>query len=421
MEATLKTSQDRHSGKCAISPPWVVVAAGFHNHGGMDKANLALAQYLVEQGTPVHAVCHTADADFARHPLVTCHLVPMPAGSFFLGVPLLDFQGRRIARRVTRQWPGTRVLVNGDSCLWPAINWVHYVHHAWAPDLREGPLWFRTKQKLAHRMVRGREKSAARLGQIFITNSDRTSRDMIERLQVMPERVHKVYLGAESEWGPITREEKAAGRKALGIPEGRLVAAFVGALGFENRKGFDVLFDTWKTLCADPEWNVDLLVAGGGNALPMWRERVVESGLGDRIRLAGFTADVRRLLAATDVLVSPARYEPYGLNVQEAICRGVPAIVSAEAGVAERYGRQCQPLLLRDPEDRRELVATIRVWRSNPEQWLSRFGPFGESLRAYGWKDMARQMVALINHTESGIAPDPTRPPRRALSSGTNC
>lgn len=308
---------------------------------------------------------------------------------------MLDFYGRRVARDVTKRWPNARVLVNGDNCLWPGINWVHYVHHAWTPKPEEGPLWFRMKQNLSNHLVRRREKSAARLGRIFITNSDRTSRDLIERLNVQPERVHTVYLGAESEWGPITAGERAASRKALQIAEGHMVAVFVGALGFEHRKGFDVLFEAWRTLCADPLWDVDLLVAGNGNALPMWRQKVSESGLRDRIRLLGFTAEVRNLLAAADLLVSPARYEAYGLNVQEAICRGVPAIVSRQAGVAERYGAAFQPLLLDDPEDRQELVGKIRLWRSNPEIWRAGFQQFGDSLRGYGWRDMACQIVAI--------------------------
>jgi glycosyltransferase involved in cell wall biosynthesis len=404
MEATSEGSEQQSPTTANPASPWVLVAGGFHQKGGMDKANLALGQYLVEQGTPVHAVCHSADADFANHPLVTIHRVPRPAGSFFLGRPMLDLYGRRVARYVTGRWRDARVVVNGDNCLWPGINWVHYVHHAWTPKPQEGPLWFGIKRSLSDRLARRREKVAARLGRIFITNSNRTSRDLIERLDIEPERVHTVYLGAESQWGPITASERDASRKALGIPEERMVAVFVGALGLEHRKGFDVLFESWKVLCADPRWDVDLLAAGSGHALPMWRQKVSEGGLGHRIRLLGFTAEVRNLLAAADLLVSPARYEAYGLNVQEAICRGVPAIVPRQAGVAERYGPEFEPLLLADPEDRQELLAKIRMWRSHPEAWRAGFERFGESLRAYSWSDMACRIVSIASRVEGAGA-----------------
>src|ERR1035438_2275191 len=306
-----------HPASHPAAPAWVLVAGGFHQKGGMDKANLALAQFLVEQGTPVHLVCHSVDPDFAKNHLVTVHVVRRPGGSYFLARPLLDLEGRRVARSVLRRWPGARVLVNGENCMWPGINWVHYVHHAWEPGAqRSGPFWFRVKHALNARMVRHREKSAARIGRLFITNSNRTSLDLIERLGVAPGRVHTVYLGGETEWGPVTAEEKAASRRSLQICETRPVAVFIGSLGLDRRKGFDTLLEAWRTLCAGPQWDVDLLVAGSGHALPLCRELVSRWVLEDRIRVLGFSDQVRDLLAAADVLVSPVRYEAYGLNVR---------------------------------------------------------------------------------------------------------
>ncbi len=378
-------------------PPWVLVAGGFHGNGGMDKANMALAQYLVGEGTPVHIVCYSIDADLARHPLVTVHVVSRPAKSYFLGRPLLDFTGRRIARRVLKRWPNACVLVNGDNCLWPGINWVHYVHHAWDAGPLEGPLWFRAKQQLGRWLVRKQERSAAKVGRLFITNSIRTSRDLIDRLGVDARRVHTIYLGAESEWGPVTLAEKAAARKSLNIPEARPVAVFIGSIGHDRRKGFDVLLEAWRRLCVDPKWDVDLLIAGSGSALGEVRQQVSHWKLDNRIRVLGFSDQVRELLAAADVLVSPVRYEAYGLNVQEAICRGVPAIVSATAGIAERYGLEYAPLLLPDPEDVDDLAARLTQWRSNMPEWQSRFARFGETLRRYGWPEMARCIVSMAS------------------------
>jgi len=386
----------------AAPQPWVLVAGGFHRHGGMDKANLELAEYLAEQGTPVHVVCFGIDADLARNPMITVHMVPRPMKSYFLGRPLLDFTGRKIARRILKRWPDARVLVNGENCLWRGgINWVHYVHHAWDEGEIEGPLWFRVKERLSRWMVRRRERWAARMGRLFITNSDRTSYDLVKRLGVDQRRVHTIYLGAESEWEPVTAEEKAASRKSMNIAAERRVAIFVGAIAHDRRKGFDVLLEAWKRLCADPEWDVDLLVAGGGSALKMCREQVAGWELEQRIRFLGFSNQVPELLAAADVLVSPARYEAYGLNVQEAICRGVPAIVSAAAGVAERYGPEETPLLLQDPENVDDLIVMLRKWRSNIPLWEARFARLGAALRSYGWQDMARRMVSMVN--EQGV------------------
>lgn len=381
----------------AAPPPWLLVAGGFHRRGGMDKANLALAQHLVDEGTPVHIVCYSVDAEFAGHPLVTTHIVSKPANSYFLGGPLLDWVGRRVARNLVKRWPDARVLVNGDSCLWPGINWVHYVHHAWDGGSPEGPLWFRAKHRLNLWMARKRERAAARAGRLFITNSHRTSQDLIDLLGVDPGRVATVYLGGESEWGAVTPAERAASRKSLEISEDRPLAVFIGAIGHDRRKGCDLVLEAWRRLCADPHWDVDLVVAGGGSALNAYREQVAQWKLEGRIRMLGFSERVRDLLAAADVLVSPVRYEAYGLNVQEAICRGVPAIISSGAGVAERYGPEYSGLLLPDPEDVDDLVARLKQWRLNMPEWHARFQEFGDALRSYGWQDMARRIVSTVN------------------------
>jgi glycosyltransferase involved in cell wall biosynthesis len=141
---------------------------------------------------------------------------------------------------------------------------------------------------------------------------------------------------------------------------------------------------------------VDLLVAGGGPAMPMWRTRIQESGLSERIRMLGFSDQIRSLLAAADLLVSPVRYEAYGLNVQEAICRGIPALVSASAGVAERYEPGLTPMLLPDPENVDDLMERLLVWRSKKEEWRARFEPLSNRLRSRSWHDTAADFVSIV-------------------------
>jgi len=382
------------------NPPWVIVAGGFHSLGGMDKANLALAQYLLDQGVAVHLVTHKADPELGKISLAKIHLVPRPAGIFTLGQVLLDWKGRMVAQSVLSRWPDARIVVNGGSCIWPGINWVHYVHHAWHPAAN-GSLAHRVKDSLLNRWERRSERSALRKASLVITNSRRTSRDVIEKVHVDEQKVHTIYLGSDPQWGLITAEERRAGRMELRIPETRPLVVFVGALGFDHRKGLDVLFEAWRKLCATADWDADLLVAGSGRALSMWRAKVSQAGLAERIRLLGFSDQVKHLLAASDLLVSPVRYEPYGLNVQEAICRGVPALVSACAGVAERYPADLFPLLLPDPHDAADLAGRLLSWRASMDEWKERFRPLGEELRRNTWPKMAEEMVALVERVLS--------------------
>ena len=130
--------------------------------------------------------------------------------------------------------------------------------------------------------------------------------------------------------------------------------------------------------------------------MPMWRTRIQESGLSERVRLLGFSNQIRSLLAAADLLVSPVRYEAYGLNVQEAICRGIPALVSASAGVAERYEPGLTPMLLPDPENVDDLVERLLAWRSKKEEWRARFEPLSNRLRSRSWRDTAADFVSIV-------------------------
>ena len=66
-------------------------------------------------------------------------------------------------------------------------------------------------------------------------------------------------------------------------------------------------------------------------------------------------------------MVAPTRYEAFGQAVQEAVCCGVPVIVSAGAGVVERLGEGLSPLLLPDAESASELAARLVRWREDLE------------------------------------------------------
>jgi glycosyltransferase involved in cell wall biosynthesis len=151
-------------------------------------------------------------------------------------------------------------------------------------------------------------------------------------------------------------------------------------------------------------WDAYLVVAGSGRTLPDWRRTAARSGFGGRVKFLGFTPKVFDVLAASDLLVSPARYESYGLNVQEALCCGVPAIVSASAGVAERYSSELSPLLLPDPEDACDLATRMLRWRQDMAGWRMRLNPTMQTLRSYSWNDMASRIVNLVESSKEPSA-----------------
>lgn len=76
-----------------------------------------------------------------------------------------------------------------------------------------------------------------------------------------------------------------------------------------------------------------LTVVGRDGRPDRWRRRAARLGVADRVDFVG-PAPVGPWIARASVLLHPARYEPYGNVVAEAVAAGLPAVVSAATGAA---------------------------------------------------------------------------------------
>lgn len=378
----------------AITRPWLIVAGDVTPLGGMDAANHALVRHLAEAGTEIHVVAHRVWPDLRGLPALTVHDVWRPFGRHVLGSPILSQAGHRVWRRGIAPRGGC-VVVNGGNCAIAGVNWVHYVHAAHAPTLRS-TMSRQAQAWLAHRRDVAAERAALGSARLVICNSRRTERDVIERVGVDPTRVRVVYYGSDPDrFGAVSASQRAAARRALGRSADRPLVGFIGALG-DRRKAFDTLFDCWTSLCRRASWDADLIVVGTGAELDRWRQRAKARRLEDRVVFLGFRSDVPEILAALDGVVHPARYEAYGLSVHEALCRGVPALVTASSGVAERYPPELGGLLIDDPDDPAELEERLWLWRRDMESYRARVASVSETLRQRSWGAMSQEIVELV-------------------------
>jgi glycosyltransferase involved in cell wall biosynthesis len=355
----------------------------------MDKANFEFVRYVTHTlGWPVTMVAHRVAAPLDTHPLVQWRRVPRPFGMHALGAPVLSRMGRRAKHEGL-------LIANGGNCPYAPVTWVHAVHAAWRPHVEAAPWPARTRAILQNRLARRAEAAAVDRAGLIITNSRWAKAQIVDRLGVSESSVAAVYYGNDpDEYCPPTAGERAAARQALGWQAHRLTALFIGALGHDRRKGFDLLFAAWQQLASDPAWDVDLVAVGEGADAAHWRRAAAV--LAGRVRFQGFSHDVRTLLHAADLLVSPTRWEAYGLAVHEALCCGVPALVTRTAGIAERYPQTLRDLLLEDPLSVDDLVDRLREWRRTRGSIRERLAPFGEELRRRTWSDMGRDIAALL-------------------------
>jgi glycosyltransferase involved in cell wall biosynthesis len=83
------------------------------------------------------------------------------------------------------------------------------------------------------------------------------------------------------------------------------------------------------------------------------------------------------------------------LAVHEALCCGVPAIVSVSAGVAEQFPDYLRSLLVEDVNSATELANRLRKWRDERDRFRERAVRFSAALRSRTWDDMSRDIVEL--------------------------
>jgi len=371
----------------------ILISGDFVRTGGMDMSNYRLADFLARNNLPVHIVSHNVDPSLLSYTNVVWHRVPRPFASSLLGEHLLRWRGQRLFASET--FTNALTVVNGGNCPLPGVNWVHYVHAAARPQQHLS--WLRKlKTQVANRMFLADEARAFRRARLIIANSERTKGDLIMYYGLPADRIHVVYYGSDPQLSyAANSEERQILRVRLGLSQEKFLVLFVGALG-DRRKGFDTLFDAWQATGKEFQESSELIVVGRGAELALWQRRAARFREGRSIHFLGFRRDVPQILRACDAFVAPARYEAFGLAVQEAVSCGLPAIVSRHAGVAELFPDTLDRLLLDDCESVLGLAATLQLLRDRYAYFLENAGRLGDCLRSYTWDHMAQSIYTKL-------------------------
>lgn len=157
---------------------------------------------------------------------------------------------------------------------------------------------------------------------------------------------------------------------------------------------------------ADLPWSC--LCVGGLDHDPGYvsglRELIGNSGLADRVRLAGPLAreELAAHYAAADLLVLTSYAETYGMAVTEALAHGVPVLATAVGGLPEAVGRAPDgsvPGILVRSEDPTALPAALRRWFDEPElRRQLKTAALGRRAVLDGWETTARHLAGALEH-----------------------
>ncbi len=179
-------------------------------------------------------------------------------------------------------------------------------------------------------------------------DSHATRQDVMERLSVPPEKITTIHLAAN----PLYQRSFTDDVIANTLHQHHLPKGFILAVGtLEPRKNLPMLVRAYAQMVSETAVDVPLVLVGGkGWIYDEIFSTIDDLGLRGKVRhLSGvFDEQLAHLYHAAGVLVTPSKYEGFGLPALEAMHCGCPVIVSNMGSLPEVAG---DAALLLDPDD----------------------------------------------------------------------
>ena len=379
----------------------VLVAHDIQAVGGMERQLSELILGLLERGWEVTVVSRTLH--LAGRPGLRWLRVRAPGRPFPLAYPWFFVASALKARRAG---PGLRHATGAIMLGRSDLSTVHLCHAA----IRErAPVTRASRASAAYRLnaalaawirrVTERWCYGPRRVRLLAGVSDGVSRELEQYVPETRGRVRTVPNGVEPAFfrPPADAEERL--HPAVGAPDGRLVALFVGS-EWEG-KGLRLAIEA---VAQSPRWR--LVVVGRGD-VERYRALAGELGARDRVRFNEPLVDVAPVYRAADAFLLPTAYETFSLVTYEAAASGLPLLVPRVSGVED---------LLEDgrngwfvPRDAAAIAARLHTLED--ENLRIEFGRAArEASLRFSWSAMVDAYVALYGElSPNGATPSPAR------------
>ncbi|NQT35905.1 MAG: glycosyltransferase [Planctomycetes bacterium] len=307
-------------------------------------------------------------------PVVYC-LSPQPARSEDSLLPLLEEAGVETHLLGARRWWEIRRVVRAMErllvCQSPQILQTFLFHanlvgrlaarRAGVPCVVSG---IRVAEpRFSHRLL---DRLTQRRVDCHVCVSDRVREFSQRRTRLPADKLIVIPNGID-----VRRYQGVApvDRASLGIAPDRRLITLVGRL--EPQKGVGWLLKTAPTwLPRLPDH--DLLLVGEGRQRTQLARWCDSRGITSRVHFAGFRRDIPEILAASELLVLPSRWEGMPNVVLEAMASALPVLATDVHGVRQLLGPRAEPQIV-TPGDRRMLAEKlIRLCTDRP--WAKKIG-----------------------------------------------
>ena len=136
---------------------------------------------------------------------------------------------------------------------------------------------------------------------------------------------------------------------------------FIGRL--RNKKGIDILLSVFSQVHKkDNSYRLYLVGNIEDKSLRKKLEKL-DHKVRDNIHITGFIDNPWHYMEKIGTYVNPARHEPFGINVIEAMCAGIPPIVTSNCGAADIVAKAAPELVVK--ADRKAIISKINWLNSD--------------------------------------------------------
>lgn len=289
--------------------------------GGTERFLNELARYLAERGEDVSIICRSHVAP--SHPAIRfVRLRPFSIGKaqrmwrFACAVERhIKAADYDLVYGLGKTWTHDMLRIGGGT--------VH--HHLASKPSRQR----RRKDKIAARI----EAKAMAPGAYYhvVSNSHQSDSEIAEAYGVPAGKRSVIHNFVDTR--RFDRERLSGDARALacelGINGDTPVFLFLGT-GYQ-RKGLDSALEAFARL----DINATLLVVGRDSQQAKYQEYARQLGIEEKCCFLGEQSSPECYFSLADCYVLPARYEPFGFTVLEALACGTPVITTASCGARE--------------------------------------------------------------------------------------
>lgn len=267
------------------------------------------------------------------------------------------------------------------------------IHASWLKRFAQHKPWHQKlwlKLDPFHRLIIATEKKMAQDEKlIFVANSLLVKHELMDWYKVPEERIVIIENGINTqEFTPATPTEKNNYKASLSLSTKQPLVLFIGS-GFERKGAFHLV----QAIAGIDDFQA--VIVGHDKRLKQLKNLCRTLHIENRVHIVGPKDDVKPYLKAADIFCLPSIYDSLPNALLEALCSGLPVVVSNGVGIADKVLRHGAGVVC-DINPKSISLGILDAWNnketfSNNALRLSK--EFDIQIKSEAWLKLYNQMI----------------------------